>query len=327
MFKTLRNIALLAGGVIGGSIVGWIAYSRSEIDHQLPLPKAIDAEQQTFTGRLTEHTMRYYVDREPDGTPLVLIHSINASGSSYELKPIFEHYRGQRPVYALDLPGFGFSDRTDRVYSWRLYADSIIEFLQDIVGEPADVIALSLGNEFAGRAASEHPDLFKSLVMISPSGFTKKEDKVSSQRASDDGTSDKLHNILANPKWGQALYDLIATRFSIKYFLEQSFEGEPDAGLQDYGYLTSHQPGAHHAPLYFVSGTLFTPDIRQAVYEKLTIPVLVIYDRDNFVNFDTLPDVVSAYDNWQSVRITPTKGLPQFEKLDDVTATLDAFWS
>ena len=41
-----------------------------------------------------------------DTRPLLLLHSINASASAYEVKPLFEHYRQQRPVYAPDLPGF-----------------------------------------------------------------------------------------------------------------------------------------------------------------------------------------------------------------------------
>ena len=312
---------------IGAAIGGWILYSRFIINHHLHLPAAIDADQQTFIGRRTSHRMNYYAETTPSGRPLVLVHSINAAASAYEMKPLFQQYRSQRPVYALELPGFGFSERSDRVYSWRLYTDSILDFLEQVVAKPADVIALSLGSEFAARAASEQPALFRSLTMISPSGFTERDNKVVSQRASESGSSDRAYRILSNPLWSQAFYDLVATRKSIYYFLKQSFESTPDEGLAAYGYLTAHQPGARYAPLYFVSGKLFTPDIRQAVYEKLTIPVMVIYDRDNFVRFDTLSDVANDRENWNLVRIVPTKGLPQFEELDEVVTALDQFWA
>ena len=55
--------------------------------------------------------------------------------------------------------------------------------------------------------------------------------------------------------------------------------------------------------------------------------MLVLYDRDAFVRFDTLPDFLDAHDNWQAVRIEPTKGLPQFERLADVIHALDKFWA
>ena len=60
-------------------------------------------------GRLT-----YYAAgpmRRASAPPLLLIHSINAAGSAYEIKPLFEHYRRSRTVYALELPGFGHSER------------------------------------------------------------------------------------------------------------------------------------------------------------------------------------------------------------------------
>lgn len=324
--RLLRSAAVATFGLAGS----WIMYSRMGIDHDLPLEPAIDADREQLSGKTTG-ALSYYVQRsaEHNGAhvmpPLVLIHSINAAGCAYEMRPIFQAYRGHRGVYALDLPGFGFSERSDRVYSADLYKQAIIDLLER-VGEKADVVALSLGGEFTARAALERPELFRSLTLISPSGFTDRENKGASQQASQSGASDRLYRAFSYPLWGRAFYDLIATRTSIHYFLQQSFEGQVDPGLEAYGYQTSHQPGAHFAPLYFVSGKLFTPDIRQQVYEKLALPVLVLYDRDFFVRFDTLPDMIDQHDNWRAVRIAPSKGLPQFEKTAEVIAALDDFW-
>jgi pimeloyl-ACP methyl ester carboxylesterase len=45
---------------------------------------------------------------------MLLIHSVNAAGSVAEMRPVYAHYGASRTVYATDLPGFGFSDRSDR---------------------------------------------------------------------------------------------------------------------------------------------------------------------------------------------------------------------
>jgi pimeloyl-ACP methyl ester carboxylesterase len=316
------------GGVLSvvvGVVGGWILYSALGIDHELPLPPALDADQERLKGE-NSRFLNYYVDRSAEARPLVLVHSINAAASAYEMRPIFEHYRGKRRVYALDLPGFGFSERADRVYSPDLYADAIIDLLEQRVGEPADVVALSLGSEFAARAALRRPDLFHSLSMISPSGFTSRENKRVSQQANDQGSSDFVYNLLAMPLWSQAFYDLLTSRRGIQFFLNQSFEGAVDAGLSEYAYLTTHQPGARYAPLYFVSGKLFTRDARVTLYEPLTIPVLVLHDRDAFVRFDMLPEVVARHDNWRSKRIAPTRGLLHFEKMPEAAQAFDEFW-
>lgn len=314
---------LAATGLVAGA--GWVAYSQTMIDHNLPLPLAIRSERHLFTSRMAG-LLNYYVDDSGEGRPLVLIHSINAGASAYEMRPLFEYYRGERPVYALDLPGFGFSERSDRHYTPKLYAAAIRDFLKDIVEEPGDVITLSLGSEFAARAALENPELFHSLVLISPSGLSGDGGKKGSQKASASGTSEVVYNLLSFPLWNQALYDLLATKPSIRYFLEQSFHGPLDEGLAAYGYLTTHQPGARYAPLYFVSGRLFTPNVRQDIYEELELPALIIYDQDPYVGFEALPDLLLTHPNWNAVRITPTRGLPHFEQLDTTARVLNNFW-
>lgn len=318
----LGKTALVSGLAV---VAGWIGYSRFVVDHHVPLPLPIDAEPIRFSGK-DGRFLTAYADRSGAGKPLVLVHSINAAASAYELRPIFEHYRGKRPVYALDLPGFGLSERADRVYSPLVYRDAVLDLLRQQVGEPADVVALSLGSEFAALAALEAPDLIQSLTLISPSGFNRREDKGSSQGARENGTSSFFYRLLSFPLWSQAFYDLLATRRSIRWFLEKSFTGAPDEGLVQYDTTTAHQPGARYAPLYFVSGQLFTPDIREAVYERLNLPVLVLYDQDAYTRFDLLPQTLARNPLWRAVRIVPTRGLPQFERMTDVAEALDSFW-
>lgn len=322
LFGTLATAGVTASA-------GWIVYSATMIDHNLPLPLAINSERHLFTSK-GAGLLNYYVDEgneeagetESGRRPLALIHSINAAGSAYEMRPLFEHYRQDRPVYALDLPGFGFSERSDRHYSPRMYTAAIRDFLADVVEEPADVIALSLGGEFAAHAALENPELFHSLVLVSPTGLGTK----GQQQANGNGQGGVLYKAFSFPLWSQAFYDLLVTKPSIHYFLRKSFRGPVDEGLAAYAYLTSHQPGARYAPLYFVSGRLFTPGVRQEIYEKLDIPALVIYDQDAYTSFEGLSSLLLNRTNWNAVRVEPTRGLPHFEELRTTVQVLDNFW-
>ncbi len=320
----LKGLAAFSTGLLLAAGGSWLLYSHLAIDHAVALPDALPAERKTFTSPVAG-TLSYYRSQAQTGRPLVLIHSVNAAASSYEMKPIFLHYRGQRPVFALDLPGFGFSARSNRVYSPGLYETALLDFLKTQVGEPADGLALSLGSEFAARAALAEPDLFHSLVMISPTGFSFRSER-GSQKASQTGLSDLIHPLFAFPLWARAFYDLIATRLSIQYFLQQSFVGTVPTGLVEYAYATAHQPGAEFAPLYFISGKLFTPGIRGSVYERLQVPTLVLYDRDAFTSFEMLPDLLTRNPNWQAVRLVPSLGLPQFERVEDTVEVFDSFW-
>ena len=265
--------------------------------------------------------LAYYADAGGEGRPLVLVHSINAAPSSFEMRPLFEHYRGQRPVYSLDLPGFGHSERGARPYTPELYANALADFLRQIVQQPADVLALSLSAEFAARAALATPGQVASLVVISPTGFSLRPvPNLRSARIA--------HKALTIPLVSQWLYDLVASRPSIRYFLGRSFVGDVPAEVIDYAHATSHQPGARHAPLTFLSMQLFTPNAMDQLYGKLTdLPVLAIADQDPYITFERLDAFVAGHPNWQRIRLAPNLGLPHWERLPETVAALDRFWS
>ncbi len=311
--RTVAKTGALVGGAAAGAAAGWAAYSALFVNHRVPLAPAVDAERlevATRAGKLSYYTAG------SGGRPVLLLHSINAAASAYEMRPLFDRYRTQRRVYALDLPGFGFSERTDRVYSPELYSVAIFDFLDRVGTIPADVVALSLSCEFAARAAISRPQLFRSLTFISPTGFDDSPKQA----------SESLRRALSLPFWGRPVFDLLVSKPSIAYFLKKSFAGPVDPGLADYDYATSHQPGARYAPFYFISGALFTPDALE-VYSRLRCPVMALYDQSGYDNLDRLPDFARKQPNWTAVRIPGTKGLPHFEKPVETARALDRFWA
>ncbi|QVL49117.1 MAG: alpha/beta hydrolase [Thiocapsa sp.] len=285
-----------------------------------PLGEALDAPRLQFKSA-DGWQIAYYADTSASGRPLVLVHSVNAAPSSFEVKPLFEHYRSQRPVYSLDLPGFGHSERRPAGYSPQLFADVLARFLEQVVGQPADLVALSLSAEFAARAIGNKPGSVASLALIAPTGF--------SQRVPPGpGFGRIVHPILKTPGLSQALFNLVASKRSIRHYLGQSFVGEPTQEILDYAYATAHQPGARHAPLVFLSMQLFTPDASDRLYAKLTdLPVLAIADRDPYIDFERLDDFVARHPNWSRQRLAPNMGLPQWERLPETVAALDGFWA
>ena len=133
-----KSAQALAGAALGAA-TSWILYSNLAIDHDVGLPKAIAADRDVF---FSDHAgkISYYVDREGSGRPLVLIHSVNAAASAYEMRPLFEHYRLQRPVFAPDLPGYGFSERSPRIYTPQMFAEAILDLTDTLIrdGPPTE---------------------------------------------------------------------------------------------------------------------------------------------------------------------------------------------
>lgn len=316
--KLLQN----AIGVPLAAALGWIGYSNLFVPRALPLPPAVSGERREFSGRAGN--LSYYVAGQ--GAPLLLIHSINAAASAYEVRPIYEHYREERRVYAVDLPGFGFSERSDRRYTPQLYTDAIIDMLDEIerdVGlQPVDAIALSLSSEFLARAASEQQNRFRTLTLVTPTGFGKGQTRYG---APDSTLGIPLvRDILAFPLWGRPFFDLLNVRASQRFFLERTF-GSPniDEGLLEYDYLTAHQPGAEYAPLSFVSAMLFSADIDR-VYESLDLPVWMPHGtRGDFSDFSDIGNV-SGRANW-TIQPFETGALPHFEQPEEFFAAFGTF--
>lgn len=262
----------------------------------------------------------YYASPQGTGRPLILAHAVNAAGSAYEMKPVWDMFVGSRPLYALEWPGFGSSDRPDTEYTPDLMSRAL-QALVSQLGSEVDVVALSLGSEFAARAALAEPRI-RTLALISPSGFGVPTG--SSQEAAEQDGGNSLYGFLN--AIGDPLFGLLSTRFLLEFFLDRSFRGSVPVDALDYAQETTRQPGAKFAPIYFVSGRLFTRNAYVLLYDKLTIPVLVLFDQDGFVSFDSLPTFAQK-SNVNVVRIPETDGLPHFEKPSAVKAALNAFWS
>ncbi len=283
-----------------------------------PLPPALSAPLVEWQSAAAG-TVRYYADTQAAGKPLLLLHSMNAAPSAMEIKPLFEHYRQRRPVYAPDLPGFGQSERADRSYSGEFYAEVISAFLNEVVGGEADVVALSTSAEFAARASLSQ-DKVTSLILISPTGF-------GARPPPGPATQDKLLRVFRTPVLGKALYATLTVKPSIRFFLNKNFIGKPPAEMVDYGHRTTKAPGAHHAPFHFLAMKLFTANAVDALYRQVKIPTLVLYDEDPNISFERLPGVLEDCANWREARIRPTLGMPHWDEPAQTAAAMDAFWA
>jgi pimeloyl-ACP methyl ester carboxylesterase len=297
------------------------------LSNAVELPAPVSGQRHEIgspVGRLT-----YYSAAPEAGgkfPPLLLIHSINAAGSAFEIKPLYEHYRQSRTVYALELPGFGHSERGKRAYTVRMMTDAIlvmIREIQQVHGRgPIDALAVSLSSEFLARAVTETPLAFRSLALVSPTGF-RKRDATTKWR---DGTRAMpwLHVLFEFPLWSEGFFRMLTSHAGIRYFLRKTW-GSPDIdeGLAQYDYLTTHQPGAQHAPYYFVSGYLFSEDIIR-LYLSLTLPVWMAHGmRGDFVDYSN-ETLVQGRANW-TIQVFPTGAMPHFEAKNEFVKAYDAF--
>ena len=292
-------------------------------NHVLSL--ALKGERRTF--ETDSGTISYYFANEGESgqPPLVLIHSINAAASAYEVKPIYDRYRRQRPVAAIDLPGYGFSSRRAMRYTPCLMTDAIHAWVARIAADTGaaqvDAMACSVACQYLARAAQERPECYRSIGLVSPAGVD------GDPQPGADATRGKpwLYGALtASSAVSKTLFAGLASRPSIRYFLEKTFGGKDvEPGLVDYAYRSAHQPGARHAPWSFLSGYLFSADAA-GLYRRLSQPVWLAYGTRSDFSDAAARDIVQQH-TASTVVSFDAGALPHFQQLETFVAGYDRF--
>jgi pimeloyl-ACP methyl ester carboxylesterase len=110
-----------------------------------------------------------YLDEGSGDEVILLIHGLGSNAKGW-LRNIPELAREHR-VIAVDLPGYGMSDKGYYKYSLSFYAQVLVELLDSLDVERAVWMGHSMGGQIAMVAALDHPARVSKLVLISPAGF------------------------------------------------------------------------------------------------------------------------------------------------------------
>lgn len=209
-----------------------------------------------------------------EGPPLLLVHNPNAGGSSWEWRKVFPELATHFTTYAIDLLGFGLSDKPAIPYSGRMMGELVHDFLEDVVERPADAIGSALGASYLVNAAVRRPEGLRRLVVVNPTGTTSTASPLA---------EGAVYTTLRAPVLGTSLYNSLVSQRNIERELQLHAFYDPamaTPGLVRYLYVSAHQPGSQYAAAAFISGHLDLP--LRMDFAALTQPVLIIWGRDAY---------------------------------------------
>ena len=210
------------------------------------------------------------------GPPLVFIHGVGAGASSFMWRKNFDALAEDFRVYAFDLLGFGFSDKPGTApYSADLYVELIADFLREVSGYPANIVASSLGAAYAIRVADEYPDLVNSMILNAPTGFDAVNTRPGMAGAA-------FYGLLQSPVLGTSFYNVMASERGIRDYARKHLffdHRRVTDRLVTNLYATSHQQGAQHAIAAYLSGYLNT-DTR-ANFSRLKQRAILVWGKQD----------------------------------------------
>ena len=140
-----------------------------------------DAFRKTIkTGNFTELTngFTYYeIENRFNENTLVFIHGFSVPSYIWDKTYNTAKEKGFK-VVKLDLYGRGFSDNPDIDYTDELFANQVIELLQELEIKKATFLGLSNGGRVISKLADLKPNMIEKLVYVSASSFNSHENNV-----------------------------------------------------------------------------------------------------------------------------------------------------
>lgn len=126
----------------------------------------LDAQRDwVWRGWRVRYTYRRAAQVEQDNDPpLLFLHGFGAALTQWQsnLPPISQFHS----VYALDLVGFGASEKAAAHYKIGFWVEQVYDFWRMFIRKPMILVGHSLGALVALTAAVTHPDMVQSLILL-----------------------------------------------------------------------------------------------------------------------------------------------------------------
>ncbi|MBD2441774.1 alpha/beta fold hydrolase [Dolichospermum sp. FACHB-1091] len=259
-------------------------------------------EKQVWTWR--NHKIQYTV--MGTGQSLVLIHGFGASIGHWRKNIPVLAAAGYR-VFALDLLGFGGSDKATVDYTMELWAELLKDFYNAHIQTPAIFIGNSIGALLSLIILTEYPEIAAGGVLInSAGGLSHRPHELNPVLRVFMATFNKL---VANPVTGKFVFNRIRQKSQIKRTLYQVYSDRNAVTdeLVDILYIPSCDSGAQTV---FASILTAPPGPSpEELLPKLELPLLVIWGEEDPWTPITGANIYRlAQEDGKDVKIVPIPG-------------------
>lgn len=256
--------------------------------------------------------------KKGNGSPVVVIHDLTAGSSSYEYHSVIEELSHTNEVYSIDLLGYGLSDKPDMTYTNYLYVQLLIDFIKNVIGKKADIIATGDSAPIAVMACHNDPEVFNRLIFINPQSLFWLNQIPSKQ-------TKLLKLFIETPIFGTFVYNILTMRHFIeedfyhKYFCNPMKVKEEDI----LSYLEAAHTSYYHTKYAFASYTAkyMNTNIVHALKE-INHSIYIIAGKEKEEN-QTIVENYKYYNNSiETFYIDQTRHLPHLEKPEEVLTQL-----
>lgn len=257
-----------------------------------PAPRAEEKEvrEGVFEGWWTwkGHRVRYQRVPGPfDAStrpPMLLVHGFGGNCDHWSecLKPL----GNEQDTYAVDLLGFGFSDKPDpkkyepeRLYSFETWGQQLVDFSQDFFdGRPCIIACNSVGGVAGLQATVYEPDMCLGVVLLN---ISLRGLHVTKQPAFARPLIRAFQDLMRNTYVGEYFFQQVATARGVENILKQAYHNPDTVTPEVVNKILRPglQEGASKVFLDFISYS--TGPLPETLLPAVERPVLIIWGKED----------------------------------------------
>lgn len=263
----------------------------------------------------------YRVFGEKGNRPLLLIHDLNFSSSSFEWMRMAKQLSDSYTVYCIDLLGCGKSDKPAITYTNYFYVQMLTDFVTEIIQEQTDVAATGLSGSFVLLANALNHELFDQIMLVSPPSIPQ-------LKQTPDDRSRIVLRLFELPVIGKSLYYILASRSNLEYFLTEtcffnSFHMEPSVLKAYYDAAHTGNGNGKYVLASLKSNYLYA-DITKALKEAAN-RIVIVNGTQNKEHESIEKGYLNINPNLVIESISGAKLLPQLENEEEMAELLYHF--
>ncbi len=257
-----------------------------------------------------------------EGKPVLLIHDLNECSSGIEWFYLEKKLSKTNKVYTIDLLGCGRSDKPKLVYNNFLYVQLITDFIKEVIGEPANIIATGKSSASVVMAAKLCEEWINRIIFINPSDL-------SELNKTPDIVSKFKRFILACPLIGTFIYHMLHKKDDIFNLFINEYFSEPSEDFQvisEYYHESAHNNKSGSKYLYAsLQGNCVNMNINHGL--KVLDKDIIIVSGEDYYESDYVPDEYAKLNQTiECISIIGTSYLPQLEAPAKLMDIIEEYW-
>jgi pimeloyl-ACP methyl ester carboxylesterase len=213
-------------------------------------------------------------------TGLILLHGFGTSIGHWRqnLAVLGEHHT----VYALDMLGFGASEKAPVSYRVDLWVEQVYEFWRTFIRQPVVLVGNSIGSLVTLAAAARHPDMVQGIVMLSLPDMSIRQEAMPKLLRPAIAT---IENVFASPLLLKTLFRFVRKPGVVRRWAGLAYSNSEAVTdeLVDILVGPAQDRGsaqAFGAILKAMIGSEFSPSVKK-VLPTLDIPILLIWGQQD----------------------------------------------